>query len=74
MKEIAIKFTLINSLIIKQMLIMKEDRFGKKPIRKLFKFKLKYLSQIKSENHINMTSEIKTKLIYHFNNLFLRQI
>lgn len=53
MKEIAIKFTLINSLIIKQMSIMKEDKFGKILTRKLFKYKLKYLSQIKSENSIN---------------------
>jgi hypothetical protein len=52
-KEIAIKFTLINSLIIKRMLIMKEDKFGKILTRKLFKYKLKYLSQIKSENSIN---------------------
>jgi hypothetical protein len=52
-KEIAIKFTLINSLIIKQMSIMKEDKFGKILTRKLFKYKLKYLSQIKSENSIN---------------------
>jgi hypothetical protein len=35
------------------MLIMKEDKFGKILTRKLFKYKLKYLSQIKSENSIN---------------------